>query len=83
MPPRSTSPEARDRYWRTYQRKVGEDFDLGGKALAATAAAAMFAPLASKGAVAFPSLPIGIILLAGLVAIGLGIHLQAKVKPDE
>ncbi len=63
--------EARDRYWRTYQRKLGEDFDLAGKALAATAGAAMFAPLASKGAIVSPNLPIGTILIAGLVAIGL------------
>jgi hypothetical protein len=83
MPPRPKSPELTDRYLRTYQRKLGEDLDLAGKALAATAAAAVFAPLASKGVIVFPSLPIMTIMIAGLVAIGLGIHLQAKAKPDE
>ena len=83
MAPRSKSPESRDRYWRTYQRKLGEDFDLAGKALTAAAVAALFAPLASKGVVAFPSPAIGAILASGLVIAALGIHLQAQAKPDE
>ncbi|HLZ76003.1 hypothetical protein [Phenylobacterium sp.] len=43
----------------------------------------MLAPLASKRVVAFPSLTIGIILLFGLVALLVGIHLQPQAKPDE
>jgi hypothetical protein len=72
-----------DRYWRTYQRKLGEDFDLAGKALTAAAVAALFAPLASKGVIAFPSPTIGGILAFGLGVVFLGIHFQAQAKPDE
>jgi hypothetical protein len=75
--------EPRARYWRTYQRKLGEDLDLAGKALAATATAAMFAPLASKGVIIFPNGVSGVILAIGIGVVCLGIHLQAKAKPDE
>jgi hypothetical protein len=83
MPSRSRSPETRDRCWRAYQRKLGEEFDLAGKALTAAAVAALFAPLASRGVVAFPSPAIGAILGLGLSTVFLGIHLQAQAKPDE
>ena len=75
MPPRLKSADFPDRYWRTFQRKLGEDLDLAGKALAATAGAAMFAPLAAKGVIAFPNLWTGSILLVGLVAVLGGLHL--------
>ncbi|MFI4966992.1 MAG: hypothetical protein ACHP9T_16700 [Caulobacterales bacterium] len=72
-----------DRYWRTYLRKLGEDLNLAGKALAAAAVAAMLAPLASKGVMVFPSRAIGAILAFGLAVVMIGIHLQAQAKPDE
>ena len=77
------SPDAADRYWRTFLRKLGEDLDLAGKALSATAAAAMLAPLASKGVVTFPTPALGAILSLALVVALTGIHLQAQAKPDE
>jgi hypothetical protein len=83
MPPRPRSTDLADRYWRTFRRKLGEDFDLAGKALSAAAAAAMLAPLASKGVIVFPSGTVGAILTAGLVFVTIGIHLQAQAKPDE
>ena len=83
MSPRPKSPDRGDRYWRTYLRKLGEDLDLAGKALAAAGTAALFAPLTSRGVVAFPTPAIGAILAVGLAAILLGLHLQATVKPDE
>jgi hypothetical protein len=83
MPSRPKSADFTDRYLRTFQRKFGEDLDLGGKALTATAGAAMFAPLATKGVIVFPNLSVGGILVVGLVALCAGIHLQAKAKPDE
>jgi hypothetical protein len=83
MPPRRRSADVAKRYWRTFQRKLGEDLDLAGKALTATAGAALFAPLASKGVIAFPSLPIASILVVGVAILGAGIHLQADAKPDE
>ena len=48
-----------------------------------TAAAAMLAPLASKGVVTFPTPALGAILSLGLVVALTGIHLQAQAKPDE
>jgi hypothetical protein len=83
MPPRPRSPDLADRYWRTFQRKLGEDFDLAGKALVAAAVAALLAPLASKGIIAFPSPTISAILAFGLAVVVLGVHLQAQAKPDE
>jgi hypothetical protein len=83
MPRRPRSTDHVDRYWRTFQRKFGEDLDLAGKALSATAGAAMFAPLATKGVIAFPGMPVGSILVAGVAMISAGIHLQADAKPDE
>lgn len=83
MPPRPRSADFADRYWRTFQRKLGEDLDLAGKALAATAGAAMLAPLTTRGVVAFPTFPIACILLFGVAVLGAGIHLQADAKPDE
>jgi hypothetical protein len=83
MASETKSADPRGVYWRAFQRKLGEDFDLAGKALGATGGAAIFAPLASKGVIAFPNLTIGFILCFGLVAIWFGIHLQAKVKSDE
>ena len=76
-------PDLADRYWRTFRRKLGEDFDLAGKTLSAAAVAAMLAPLASKGIIAFPNPTIGAILASGVVIAVLGIHLQAQAKPDE
>ena len=82
--PRNPKPaDTTDRYWRTFLRKLGEDLDLAGKALGATAGAAMFAPLATKGVINFSNPWIGYILLSGLVLIAAGIHLQAQAKPDE
>jgi hypothetical protein len=72
-----------DRYLRTVQRKLGEDLDLAGKALAATGSAAVLTPLATKGTLAFPTPQVGAIVVAGLLAAVLGIHMQAKAKPDE
>ena len=83
MPRHARSADSADRYWRTYLRKLGEDLDLAGKALSAAGAAAMLAPLATKGVVAFPSPTNGVILAFGLVVVLLGIHLQAQAKPDE
>ena len=60
MPPRHRPADFADRYLRTFQRKLGEDFDLAGKALTAAAAAAMLAPLATKGVITFPNLWIGV-----------------------
>jgi hypothetical protein len=71
-----------DRYWRTFQRKLGEDLDLAGKGLAAVAAAAMFAPLTIRGVVAFPSPTVGAIIFFSFAAVLGGIHLQAQAKPD-
>jgi hypothetical protein len=83
MPHPAKSLDLADRYWRTYVRKLGEDLNLGGKALAAAAAAAMLAPLASKGVIVFPNRTIGAILAFGLAIVMIGIHLQAQAKPDE
>jgi hypothetical protein len=83
MPPQPKSADFPDRYWRTFLRKIGEDLDLGGKALTATAGAAMFARLATKGVIVFPNLAVGGILMGGLAALCIGIHLQAEAKPDE
>ena len=71
------------RYWRTFERKFGEDLGLAGKALSAATSAAMLAPLASKGVVRFPNPMIGGIFLGGIVLVLIGIHLQAEAKPDE
>lgn len=71
------------RYWRTFRRKLGEGFDLAGKALIATAGAATFTPLATQGALRFPTLTVGAIFAAGLATFVFGIHLQAQAKPDE
>lgn len=83
MPHSAKSPDLADRYWRTFRRKLGEDFDLAGKALIAAAVAVLLAPLASKGIIAFPSPTIGAILAFGLAVVVLGVHLQAQAKPDE
>jgi hypothetical protein len=83
VPERTKPADPADRYWRTFLRKTGEDLDLAGKALGATAGAGVFAPLAAKGVINLPTLPIGAILVASLAMIAGGIHLQAKVKPDE
>ena len=83
MPQPAKSPGIADRYWRTFQRKLGEDFDLAGKGLVAAAVAALLAPLAAKGIIAFPSPTISAILAFGLAVVFLGIHLQAQAKPDE
>jgi hypothetical protein len=72
-----------DRYWRTVRRKLGESCDLGGKALVATGAAAILAPLATKGAITFPSAWVLGVLALGIAFSLLGVHLQAKAKPDE
>jgi hypothetical protein len=71
------------RYWRTCRRKLGEGFELGGKALTATATAANLSPLATKGELHFPNFTVGVILLVGVVTFLIGIHLQAEAKPDE
>jgi len=83
MPSQPRSADFAVRYWRTFQRKLGEDLDLAGKALAATASAAVLAPLATKGVIAFPNLAVGSIILVGLATVVAGIHLQARAKPDE
>jgi hypothetical protein len=83
MPPRPRSADFADRYWRTFLRKLGEDLDLAGKAMAAAAGAAMFAPLATKGVITFPNPWIESISAAGVSLIAAGIHLQANAKPDE
>ncbi|HXA39232.1 MAG TPA: hypothetical protein VNW53_09545 [Phenylobacterium sp.] len=83
MPPRPRSANFADRYWRTFLRKLGEDLDLAGKAMAATAGAAMFAPLATKGVIGFPNPWIGSIFVAGVATLVAGIHLQADARPDE
>ena len=72
-----------DRYWRTVQRKLGETCDLGGKALVATATAAILAPLATKGGVAFPTFSVSVVLTLGIAFCLSGVHLQARSKPDE
>jgi uncharacterized membrane protein len=72
-----------DRYWRTVRRKLGESLDLAGKALMAAGTAATLAPLATKGEIRFPTVSITVVIVAGLVFLLAGIHLQAKVKPDE
>ncbi len=72
-----------ERYWRTVRRKLGESFDLGGKALAAAATAATLTPLATKGVLGFPTGPVIGVLVAGIVINLFGVHLQAKAKPDE
>lgn len=82
VPSRARPNDLTDRYWRTFQRKLGEDVVLAGRALAAVAAAAMFAPLARKGVIAFPTPTVGVILLVALAAFLVGIHLQAQAKPD-
>ena len=64
-------------------RKLGEDLDLAGKALTATAGAAMCAPLATRGVITFPNLWIGSIFVVGIATVVAGIHLQADAKPDE
>lgn len=73
----------KDRYWRTVRRKLGEGLDLGGKALMATGAAAIVTPLATKGAITFPSASVAGTFLFGLALFVSGVHLQAKAKPDE
>lgn len=83
MPLRPKTAPDSARYWRTCRRKLGEGFDLAGKALIATAGAATFTPLATQGALRFPTLTVGAIFAAGLAAFVLGIHLQAQAKPDE
>jgi hypothetical protein len=83
MPSRPRSADFADRYWRTFLRKLGEDLDLAGKAMAATAGAAMFAPLATKGVITFPNTWIGRIFVTGVATLVAGIHLQADAKPDE
>jgi len=79
---RAKPADLTDRYWRTFQRKLGEDADLAGKALMAVVAAAVFAPLTTKGVIAFPSPTVWGTLLVALVAVLGGIHLQAQAKPD-
>ena len=81
---RSTKAPAqnRARYWRTFRRKLGEGLDLAGKALTAAAAAATFSPLATKGDLVFPTGSVASLFAVGLVLFLLGIHLQAKAKPD-
>jgi hypothetical protein len=82
VPDRARPADLTDRYWRTFQRKLGEDVTLAGRALAAVAAAAVFAPLAKTGVIAFPTPTVGAILVFALVAFLGGIHLQAQSKPD-
>jgi len=73
----------RPRYLRTYRRKLGEGFDLAGKAMTATAAASTLSLLATKGVSRFPSPSVGVTIAVGLATILVGIHLQAEAKPDE
>jgi hypothetical protein len=74
---------ASDRYWRTFRRKFGENLELAGKALVAAGAAAMLAPLATKSEINVPTLTVAAIFVAGLAVLLIGLHLQAKAKPDE
>ena len=83
MPSHRSADQITARYWRTFRRKLGEGFDLAGKALTAAAVAATFTPLATKGELRFPSITVGAILLVGLASFLFGIHLQAEAKPDE
>ncbi len=72
-----------ERYWRTFERKLGEDLDLAGKALSAAAAAGVLAPLAANGVIGLPTPTVGGISVFGVLFIAVGIHLQARAKPDE
>lgn len=82
MPPRREVDDSA-RYWRTFRRKLGEGFDVAGKALIAASGAATFTPLATQGALRFPGLTVGAIFIAGLATFVFDIQLQAQAKPDE
>ena len=80
MPLRQKVADNGARYWRTFRRKLGEGFDLAGKALIAAAGAATFTPLATQGALRFPSLTVGAIFIAGLATFVFGIHLPGETR---